>query len=116
MTQLPREDCRESEYCKGKVWYINDTPYNLSQDNRSLKPHTCFNSIVSEFPETVYVGLWKSLSTGRTRYVGPTKKEENARKAPDTYSEWMFLGVMHAKPAWTEMEDKTTIHSVRRNW
>lgn len=111
-----RETCRETEHCNGKVWYINGAPFGLAKDGKSLTYHKCFHVPPSAFPTTVYVGLWKNPNTGRTRYVGPTKTERNARKAPDNFGTWEFIGVMHCTPEWTEMEDKTTTYKTNRTW
>lgn len=113
-----REPCREADFCNAKVWYIDGVPYTLTSNQQVLDPHVCYQVPLSSFPETVYVGVWKSLRTGRTRYVGPTKKEENARKAPENYEArvWELQRVMCATPEWSEMEDKETTYKVRPSW
>lgn len=111
MTSLTKEPCKENIHCKAKVWYIDGKPYSVSRDQKSLDLHECKSTPESTFPEKIYVGVFRNENTGRVRYVGPTKKEENARKVPDSYRRWKLVEILMCAPEiWTPLEDTSTVY------
>lgn len=80
--------CREDVLCRTKVFYLPTpgegnpvTPFALKGDE--LVPHVCRVVPGAEFPDALFLGIWRNTRTDRLRYQGPAKKLDNALRNPE---------------------------------
>lgn len=92
--------------------------YQYDKRNSDFKEHKCtVFGTVSSLPKYVYVGVWKNLRTGRTRYNGPFRMKSSAmnpppdgggtrrRKHDDRKVEWELVELMRSTPEWESVKD-----------
>lgn len=107
-TKVP---CGQTKSCRANVFVIDGKRFVYN--GTELKEHDCVafeQSRKSSLPTEVFVGVWKNANTGRIRYVGPFKKERQARTEPDSHNYWILIEVKGAIPRWETMEDDFTIY------
>lgn len=95
-----------------KLFRTGGKLYKYNSQNSKFEPHKCHSAgTESRLPKTLYESEWLNNRTGRTRYSGPFRMKDSARKPPPDSrtikrtkatreKEWTFVNMYETKVEW----------------